>query len=705
MKLMNRLNEVTSSNISLSSFKVKKTLNSDFWKDNTLDSRIRLQLMDIADDFIHELSVDWVKPEDVILTGSIANYNWSRYSDVDIHILYDYTKIYPKNQDFVKDYFNAKKEGWLANHEELKIYGFPVEISVENAKEKNPSSGRYSLYKNSWLVEPDDFQDATINQDYVKRHAAKFMTQIDDLEKKLNKETDTHRSEVLGNKMCKVFDKLKDMRTEGLSSLKKEMSSGNIIYKILRRAGYIDKIWNAVNKSYDRVNSISENKHLNEWSEDNGFSAGIIPFRMNKQGKTEVFLGMPGKPKNPEFNPPMWMTRWNILKGHSNSNEKGIGCAIREFCEETGIPASFIDSTKLVNLDKELMGDGRLFYCWGLDLTGDEQFDTFNFHSNLIDSYRYIQLNGGKPYPEIEKYGWLEVGNTGPGTPYETSFYQKCDQICQARHKKQKSSKKTIVISNDQENLVRESLENETIAWHGSGAEFNSFDHSFMNTGEGAQAHGWGTYVAVDQKVGKQYAKDMKNGATLYVGGREVPEKQMDDGRDHPAYAAYYALCDYGTTRKALNYIERISSLAQDERMSVYWEQVISLLKSYNKKDFKIVNKHYLYEVEIPDNNGSNYIESQENVPAQLWDIFVRKFRGENRQWALEIRHKNENDPEYTCRDFVKFLGMVLGSPKKASQFLHKLGFVGIHYHGSLDGECYVIFDENNIKILNRTLL
>ena len=210
-----RLNEIEAKDVNLSSFKVKKELNPKFWPNGKLNSRVRLRLMDIADDFVKELAVNWVKPKDVIFTGSIANYNWSRYSDVDLHILIDFKKVYPKNQEFVDDYFKAKKENWLANHEDLKIFGYPIEISVEDSNKDNPSSGRYSLYKNKWIVEPNDFQDAVINQETVKKRAAMFMTQIDDIEEKLNKEQDTHKCEKYGDKAYKIFDKLKKMRNEG----------------------------------------------------------------------------------------------------------------------------------------------------------------------------------------------------------------------------------------------------------------------------------------------------------------------------------------------------------------------------------------------------------------------------------------------------------------------------------------------------------
>ena len=259
------INEVSSSELNLNSFNVRNTLNEKFWlkrKDSDeyqLSSKVRLRLLDIADDFIKELSVSWIKPVDIQFTGSLANYNWSRYSDVDIHILYDFKKIYKKS-DFVDDYFKAKKEVWLKNHKDLKIYGFPIEISVEDSNEKNPSSGKYSLEDNKWVVEPSDFQDAKLNARYIKDYSAKVMTEIDKIDRQIDKETDRHKIEVLGNKIEKIFNRLKNLRTEGLKSNQKEMSSGNIIYKLIRRMKYIDKIWNIANKAYDKVNSITENK-------------------------------------------------------------------------------------------------------------------------------------------------------------------------------------------------------------------------------------------------------------------------------------------------------------------------------------------------------------------------------------------------------------------------------------------------------------
>ena len=43
--------------------------------------------------------------------------------------------------------------------------------------------------------------------------------------------------------------------------------------------------------------------------------------------------------------------------------------------------------------------------------------------------------------------------------------------------------------------------------YHGSGADFDAFDHSHMGEGEGAQAYGWGTYVTEVEGIGRTYAE------------------------------------------------------------------------------------------------------------------------------------------------------------------------------------------------------
>lgn len=259
------LNESKSLNesVTVQQFQPKGELHPKFWIDNKLNSRIRLKLLDIADDFIKDLNINWVKPEDIVLTGSIANYNWTKYSDIDVHVIMDYRKVYKKTE-FVKSYFDSKKEEWGSQHENLKIYGFPVEMYVEDSNAPTEASGVYSLEKNKWVKEPQDLSDAKINASYIKQEVEKFMDSIDKLESKIKKEKDDKKVEILSNKMVKIFDKLKSLRKSGLKSKSRELSSGNIIWKMLRAEGYIEKIWRVVNYNYDKQMSIRESMQLNE---------------------------------------------------------------------------------------------------------------------------------------------------------------------------------------------------------------------------------------------------------------------------------------------------------------------------------------------------------------------------------------------------------------------------------------------------------
>ena len=249
-----QLNEVDAEDINLKSFEVQDELNPKFWINDKINSKVRLKLLDLADEFYDSLNIKWVKPKDIVLTGSIANYNWSKYSDVDVHILVDFKEVWKKTE-FVQDYFDSKKALWSQEHEGLTIYGFPVEMYVEDSNQKNPNSGIYSLNKNKWLVEPNDFQDSELNEDYIKKRSAKIMNIIDDIEDEIKDEKDNHKLEVLSTKMKNLFDKLHRQRKESLDK-HGEMGTYNIIWKVLRRTEYLDKMWDIINNVYNKINSI-----------------------------------------------------------------------------------------------------------------------------------------------------------------------------------------------------------------------------------------------------------------------------------------------------------------------------------------------------------------------------------------------------------------------------------------------------------------
>ena len=253
------LNETSGEDIDLSSFNIKTALNPKFWKDGRLDSRIRMKLLDIADDFIEFLGVDWVKPDDVIMTGSLANYNWNKkFSDIDLHILIDYSKV-DKRTDFVDNYFYSQKKLWNDEHKDLKIFGFPVELYVQDTNEKHSSTGVYSLDKDKWIVEPEreKLSSAKINKSLIKNRVAEYIDKIDELLTIYKTADDDYKVRKVSEKAEKLFDEIKSDRKKGLEKTDNEISNGNLIFKCLRRLGYIEKLLDLKSETYDKMNSLS----------------------------------------------------------------------------------------------------------------------------------------------------------------------------------------------------------------------------------------------------------------------------------------------------------------------------------------------------------------------------------------------------------------------------------------------------------------
>ena len=251
--------EYKEDDVDMSSFEKQSILNPQIWdNENQINSRVRLRLLDIADDFIETLGICWIKPIDIILTGSLCNFNWSSYSDVDLHIIIDFSEINEKKH-FVEEYFKLKKNEWNESHQDLKIYGFNVELYVEDIENESIRDGIYSLEKNEWVKKPliNKLEAlSSIKEKKIQYLASIALTKIEDLEEEFNQPHDSYSLDKLYNKIEKLINTLQTIRQNGLKS-KGEMSVGNIIYKICRRTGYLDKLWLLKNKVYDKKNSLN----------------------------------------------------------------------------------------------------------------------------------------------------------------------------------------------------------------------------------------------------------------------------------------------------------------------------------------------------------------------------------------------------------------------------------------------------------------
>ena len=256
--------EVSADEVSLDSFKKEDTLAPKIWKGDKLNSKVRLKLLDIADDFWETVNINWVKRKGIILTGSICNYNWSKFSDIDLHIIVDFSEV-DERTNFVQEYFNSKKNEWNNEHEGLKIYGFNVEVYVEDINAETESGGLYDLEDNNWIKKPNpnDIHSIAPDSKEIKLKSSKIMTKIDDYVDLMNSTNDDAQLRKLGKKAHKLLNKIKSMRKLGLKR-GGETDPYNIIYKVLRRTEYLDKLWGISSKLYDKLNSITESRMINE---------------------------------------------------------------------------------------------------------------------------------------------------------------------------------------------------------------------------------------------------------------------------------------------------------------------------------------------------------------------------------------------------------------------------------------------------------
>lgn len=248
-------NKINKSNktIDFGGFKMRDDLNHKFWDENQkMDPEVKSRLLKIADDYFESLDLPGVDIEDITMTGSLANYNWSKYSDVDLHILIDYNDL-PMEEDLVGDYLKTKSSDWNSKHD-IRVYGFEVEIYVQDIEEEHHSSGVYSVLKNEWNIKPEK-KKISINDKTVKDKANKVMDMIDDLYDLM---VDTEDYEKIVELADKVKDKIKKMRQCGLDK-HGEWSVENMVFKILRRNGMYERLIDIKTVAYDKSLTLENN--------------------------------------------------------------------------------------------------------------------------------------------------------------------------------------------------------------------------------------------------------------------------------------------------------------------------------------------------------------------------------------------------------------------------------------------------------------
>ena len=241
----------------------QKGLHPSFWKDETFDLNVRTKLLQIATDFYTDLKIE-IPIEDIQLTGSIANYTWTEYSDLDIHILLDFSKI-NEDSDLVKKGLDGQRFIWNLRHPVV-IKDHDIELYAQDINEQHTASGLYSLLKGEWLVKPK-WNPPTIDPRDVSRKVESFITEIEEIEKLIT-QADSADARGLNNRVKVLKDKIMKARKEGLSETG-EFSIENLVFKNLRNEGWIERLIDAGSNSYSGI--YSEPKNIDKPNETSNF--------------------------------------------------------------------------------------------------------------------------------------------------------------------------------------------------------------------------------------------------------------------------------------------------------------------------------------------------------------------------------------------------------------------------------------------------
>lgn len=203
-----------------------------------LKPEVSEKLLEIADAFIEFLEVPTDAIKDVVITGSMVSYNYTQYSDIDLHLKVDFDKIH-KDCPIVQGYLWQSKAMFNKNHD-ITIYGIPVEVYAESIEEDTVHNGLYSLWQGKWIDFPEKIEP-TDNDSAVEAKFNEFKDMADNI-------NDSEEAEVL-------IDKLYTMRKAGLEEVG-EFSTENLAFKKVRDAGILERLKEMKKQKIDKQLSL-----------------------------------------------------------------------------------------------------------------------------------------------------------------------------------------------------------------------------------------------------------------------------------------------------------------------------------------------------------------------------------------------------------------------------------------------------------------
>lgn len=214
-------------------------LNPNLWENNKLKDEVKEKLLQIADVWTQFAKIPSEAVEDVLVVGGNANYNYTPYSDIDLHILIDKDKI-ADCPEILDEYLRDKKQLWSHSHD-IKIYNHDVEIYAQDISEQvPPNQGSYSIVNDQWINEPK-LEEVNLEDPEIQLKVQDYMHKIDSM----------IQSNASDDSFDKLKKKFKEMRSAGLKK-SGEFSIENLVFKELRNLGYFDKVNEYVRSRQDQ---------------------------------------------------------------------------------------------------------------------------------------------------------------------------------------------------------------------------------------------------------------------------------------------------------------------------------------------------------------------------------------------------------------------------------------------------------------------
>jgi len=248
-KFMQKYRSFLKESLDISNLEPNQSLHSDFWNNEVLNKAVQSKLTDLANDIMEQIQISEFI-EDIIITGSIASYNWHSLSDVDLHFLFDFKNI-NEDTELVKKMLDLTRMKWNKDHK-IMIFGHEVEIYFQDVNEPHESLGTYSILRREWIENPQ-MPSKKHDKSAIAMKAGAILREIDRIQELFAEKRFKESFEY--SKTLKK--KIKNMRSIGLSG-DGVYSVENLAFKVLRNNDKLSLLSFLKTSSYDKLKGISK---------------------------------------------------------------------------------------------------------------------------------------------------------------------------------------------------------------------------------------------------------------------------------------------------------------------------------------------------------------------------------------------------------------------------------------------------------------